>query len=478
MISSKASWVFIVNGSSSPLLSLSLFSSTEPRGPPDRHGPAHSSVSFIATVIIIAVFIYRAARDIRSQWSRPKPRGPSLPLFLSCTEPSRSPDRHGPVHSSFNLHRPVDLHRHCYRYRCCHLQSCVGHQIVTLPPKAQLASLPLLLLSLLSLLSCTERPPDRHGVIQSSVDLHRHCYRYRCCHLQSCVGHQIATIPPIVQLTFIATIIVIVVVIYRAATRSRWSRPKPRGPSSPMGLHRHFYLYRCCHLQSCVGHQIVTLPPKAQLASSPLLLLSLLSCTERPPDRPGVIQSSVGLHRHRYRYRYCHLQSLVGHLIATVPSAAQLASSPPLSLSLFSSTEPHGTSDRSGLVQSPEGLHCRCSTHNTTQLVSSPPLSLSLFSSTEPCGAPDRHGAVQSPVGLHRHRQHQHGGRDALRHRGGPDDDVEGRAVPRVLLHRHPYPHPELRHSAVAGNSFGVRLHGLTLSVSVKTRSEGTSSWA
>ena len=111
MVSSKASWVFIVNGSSSPLLSLSLFSSTEPRGPPDRHGPAHSSVSFIATVIIIAVFIYRAARDIRSQWSRPKPRGPSLPLFLSCTEPSRSPDRHGPVHSSFNLHRPVDLHR-------------------------------------------------------------------------------------------------------------------------------------------------------------------------------------------------------------------------------------------------------------------------------------------------------------------------------------------------------------------------------
>ena len=115
--------------------------------------------------------------------------------------------------------------------------------------------------------------------------------------------------------------------------------------------------------QSCVGHQIVTLPPKAQLASLPLLLLSLLSCTERPPDRHGVIQSSVGLHRHCYSYRCCHLQSRVGHPIATVPPIAQLASSPPLSLSLFSSTEPHGTSDRSGLVQSPEGLHCRCSYH-------------------------------------------------------------------------------------------------------------------
>ena len=187
-----------------------------------------------------------------------KAQGPSLP-FLSSTEPRGTPDRHA-------------------------------------TPKAQLASSPLLSLSLLS---CTERPPDRHGVIQSSVglhpllllySLHRHCYRYRCCHLQSCMGHQIATVLLIVQLAFITTIIIIVVVIYRAIVSSKapWafiangssssllsllSSTKPRGPPDRHG----------------------TIHNTNQLVSSPPLSLSLFSCTERPPDRDSLVQSPVGL---------------------------------------------------------------------------------------------------------------------------------------------------------------------------------------
>ena len=67
MISSKAPWVFIANGSSSPLLSLSLFPSTEPGDNVIATVPSIAQLTFIATVIIIAIFIYRAARDIRSQ---------------------------------------------------------------------------------------------------------------------------------------------------------------------------------------------------------------------------------------------------------------------------------------------------------------------------------------------------------------------------------------------------------------------------
>ena len=186
-----------LSGLSSPLLSLSLLSSTEPRGPLDRHATTQNPVSFIATIIVIAVVIYRAAT--RSRWSRPKPSGSSSTLLslslLSSTEPRGAPGRQGPVHSS------VNPHRHHYRYCCCHLQS--GHQIAMVSSKAQLASSP--------------------------VGLHRHSYRYRCYHLQSRAGHSIATVPSVAQLTFIATIIVIAVIIYRAAwaTRSPRYHPKP-----------------------------------------------------------------------------------------------------------------------------------------------------------------------------------------------------------------------------------------------------------
>ena len=122
-----------------------------------------------------------------------------------------------------------------------------------------------------------------------------------------------------------------VVIMYRAATRSPRCHPKRSGPSSI----------------------IVVIQP-----SSPLLSLSLLSSTELrgPPDRHVPAHSSVNLHQHHYRYCRCHLQS--GHQIAIVSSKAPWAfvangsSSTLLSLSLLSSTEPRGPPDSHGPIQS------------------------------------------------------------------------------------------------------------------------------
>ena len=216
------------SGSSSSLLSLSLFPSTEPPGPPDRHSIIRNSMGLHRRHYFVIFHGFSSKRYPQCRLAffttiivviQPSSPLSSLSL-LSSTEPGGSRDRHGAVQSS------VGFHRHCYRCRCYHLQSRVGHSIATLPPKTQLASSPPL--SLL-LLSSTERPPDRDGLVQSPVDLHRHCYRYRCYHLQSRAGHSIATVPSVAQLTFIATIIVIAVIIYRAAwaTRSPRYHPKP-----------------------------------------------------------------------------------------------------------------------------------------------------------------------------------------------------------------------------------------------------------